>query len=186
MHVGFLPLLVLTMQVAGQPADYSSAPPEVLYALPLGELRVVVDGRLEEPVWERADVATGFVQHQPTPGAPASRATEAWVAFDDSHLYVAMRLHDHPDSVAAHLTRRDEWGSADWAQVLIDSRHDRRTEYQFGVSPSGGRVRHPSAQRLRVRQGMGRRMGSRRDRRLFRLVGRDADPPVPASVRHRG
>lgn len=135
-----VPVLAASLQLAAGPAISGGAARPVLRAAYLGTEVIVVDGRLAEPVWRRAEMAAGFRQQQPDPGAPARRETEAWVAYDQSNLYVAMRLHDDPDSIAARLARRDAWGTADWAQVLIDSHHDRRTAFQFSVSPSGGRV----------------------------------------------
>ena len=101
---------------------------------------VVVDGRIDEAAWTLADRATGFVQQRPTPGAPASERTEVRVLFDAQAIYVSMRLFDaHPDSLLAPLARRDYEGYGDWAHVIIDSYHDRRTAFHFAVNPAGTR-----------------------------------------------
>ncbi len=64
--------------------------------------------------------------------------TEARVAFDATAIYVAVRAFDSdPDRIVGFLTRRDAESSSDWVHVLIDSYHDRRTAYQFGVNPVG-------------------------------------------------
>ncbi len=99
---------------------------------------IVVDGRLDESAWASAELATNFVQIRPTPGAHATQRTEARVVFDAQALYVSMRLYDdHPDSLLAPLARRDYEGYGDWAHVLIDSYHDRRTAFHFAVNPAG-------------------------------------------------
>ena len=101
---------------------------------------ILIDGRLNDPVWRTADVATGFVQQRPSPGGAATQRTEARVVFDDRALYVSMRLFDTaPDSLIAPLGRRDYDGFADWAHVLVDSYFDRRTAFHFAVTPSGTR-----------------------------------------------
>jgi hypothetical protein len=42
--------------------------------------------------------------------------------------------------VAAQLTRRDASGTfTDWAHVMIDSYHDRRTAFRFSVTPRGAK-----------------------------------------------
>jgi hypothetical protein len=99
----------------------------------------VLDGRLDDPVWRDAAVATGFVQRAPRPGAPATERTEARVAWDDQAIYVAIRAWDSaPDSIASQLARRDATGIfSDWVEVLIDSYHDRRSGYRFSVNPHG-------------------------------------------------
>jgi hypothetical protein len=96
-------------------------------------------GRLDHPAWVGAPVATGFVQMRPDPGAPASQRTEVRVLYDDEAVYVGMRLYDdQPDGIAAQLARRDATGiHSDWAHVLIDSYHDRRTAFRFTVNPLG-------------------------------------------------
>ncbi len=106
--------------------------------LPPGE-SPVIDGRLDDPVWERAEVATGFIQVMPDPGVPETERTEARVLYDDQAIYIGMRMYDsRPDSIAAQLGRRDmARGYNDWVHVLIDSYHDRRTGFRFGVNPLG-------------------------------------------------
>lgn len=137
-----LPALLLILAVAPPLAHAQQAgangPTRVLRAVPVsGE--VLIDGRLDEPAWQRAPVAAGFVQQRPTPGAPASEATEVRVLFDSHSLYVGMRMFDSaPDSIAAQLGRRDAADlHADWAHVLIDSYLDRRTAFRFAVNPAG-------------------------------------------------
>ena len=45
--------------------------------------RFGLDGRLDEPFWERARAATGFEQRQPDPGSAATERTEVRILFDD-------------------------------------------------------------------------------------------------------
>jgi hypothetical protein len=44
---------------------------------------VTVDGRLTEPVWQRAEWEHQFQQRDPVEGAPAAESTEVAFAFDD-------------------------------------------------------------------------------------------------------
>ena len=97
-----------------------------------------LDGVLDDAAWQAAEPATDFVQMRPVPGAPSTRPTEARVVYDASAIYVGMRMYDHPDSVVSQLARRDASGVyTDWAHVLIDSYHDRRTAFRFSVTPRG-------------------------------------------------
>ena len=97
-----------------------------------------VDGSLEDAAWGMAEPITGFVQRDPREGAAPTLRTEARVAFDASALYVAVRAFDpEPDRIVGYLTRRDAGSSSDWIHVIVDSYHDRRTAYQFGVNPAG-------------------------------------------------
>jgi hypothetical protein len=111
----------------------------LLSGVRIDEAPPVIDGRLDEAVWARAEPATAFVQMRPGPGEPATERTEARVLYDDDALFVGMRMHDaEPDAIAAQLARRDAANiNSDWAHVLIDSYHDRRTGFRFSVNPRG-------------------------------------------------
>ena len=98
---------------------------------------IKIDGYINESIWQHAG-ETGFTQRQPDEGAPASQKTEAWVAYDDNALYVAVKLYDsHPDSVISRLARRDQDSESDEVGIGIDAAHDRRTAEYFIVNPAG-------------------------------------------------
>jgi hypothetical protein len=97
----------------------------------------VLDGRLDDPVWASAPVATDFTQNYPHGGSPATRRTEARVVFVGDAIYVGMRAFDDPDSIVAPLARRDAMINSDMMDVLIDSFHDRRSAFHFEVNPAG-------------------------------------------------
>lgn len=101
-----------------------------------------LDGRLDDPAWRLATPATDFLQFDPAPGQPASERTEARVVISGDALYVGMRLFDaNADSIRSQFLRRDDGGpSADWAAVILDSYHDRRTAYRFAATPRGTRT----------------------------------------------
>ena len=99
---------------------------------------VSIDGRLDDPGWKHAPVNGGFVQRFPHEGRPPDHATEFQVLYDDQAIYVAVRAFDpDPAEVRGLLTRRDVQSSSDWILVGLDSYHDRRTAFVFGVNPAG-------------------------------------------------
>ena len=105
---------------------------------------LTVDGALDEAVYKTVPSFGGFIQTEPTAGAPATERTEAWVFFDDTNLYIAARLWDSaPESEwVVNEMRRD---SANLSQnegvgILLDTFYDRRNGLFFTVSPIGGRV----------------------------------------------
>lgn len=120
----------------GQPASGTDSHTVMAVRLTEG---IVVDGVLDEPAWNAAEVASGFVQRAPVPGAAASERTEARVLYDDRAVYVAMRMYDRdPAGPSAPLGRRDMPGvHSDWALVMLDSYRDGRTAFVFGVNPRG-------------------------------------------------
>ena len=115
-----------------------SAAPLVLDARArTGEIRI--DGTLDEPAWQDAHVATGFVQAEPEETAPATHDTEVRLLIDEDAIYVSARMWDaHPDSIGSQLVRRDEQGAHyDWFGFSLDPNHDLRTGYNFRVSAAG-------------------------------------------------
>ncbi len=100
-------------------------------------MAVHIDGRLEEEIWNRAEVAGDFVQREPVPDAPAAQRTEVRVLVDEGSLYVGARLFDtSPDSIARQLGRRDPDNVfSDFFHVAIDSYLDRRTAFRFSITP---------------------------------------------------
>jgi hypothetical protein len=98
----------------------------------------VLDGRLDEPVWNEVDWSGDFVQRDPNDGAAPAAQTRFKVLYDDEALYFAFRAFDDPKLVTSMLARRD-WFPGDWVEVNIDSRGDKRTAYSFTYSLSGTR-----------------------------------------------
>lgn len=99
---------------------------------------IVVDGDLNEPIWQSAEAATAFKQEDPDQGAPTRQKTEVRLAFDDDALYVGARMFDtRPDSIVAELVRRDGSAASDVFFVFLDPFHDKRTGYYFGMTAAG-------------------------------------------------
>ena len=99
---------------------------------------VVVDGRIDEPAWAAATPFGDFWQRGPLEGQPPTHPTEVRVLYDDTSIYVAVRATDsEPGRLSRELTRYDEWTTADWIVVGLDTYHDRRTAFQFAVNAGG-------------------------------------------------
>ncbi|HET7224608.1 MAG TPA: DUF5916 domain-containing protein [Candidatus Eisenbacteria bacterium] len=99
---------------------------------------VVIDGRPDDAVWHTAPVIADFVQFSPVEGGPARFRTEAQVAFDDHNFYCFIRAYDpEPAKISTVLARRDVRPPTDQLKIVIDAFHDRRTGFEFAVSPGG-------------------------------------------------
>ncbi len=102
-----------------------------------------IDGRLDEPAWSQAPVATGFTQEWPERGVPARQRTEVRVLYNDRFLFVGARLHHDPkldgggSQVVRRLHRRDQDSQSDWFGVAIDSIHNHRSALVFEVNAAG-------------------------------------------------
>ena len=98
----------------------------------------LIDGLLDDPVWQQAQPRSGFVQLEPTRGAPATDDTEFRIAYDVHNIYFAFRCYDvEPDKIVNRMTRRGDVYSSDVISFFIDPHHDHRTGYKFATNPGG-------------------------------------------------
>ncbi len=111
-------------------AVYTSTPPKI-------------DGRLDDPVWKTAPVATDFVENAPNPGVPASQKSRVHVLYTTQGIYIGARLYDTaPDSILKQLSVRDEQGNvnADMFSVSIDGMYTQQTDFSFTVTAAGVQI----------------------------------------------
>jgi hypothetical protein len=103
----------------------------------------VIDGRLIEEGWSRAEAASAFTQRDPDEGRPATERTEVKILYDNDALYIAARLFDsQPELIGRRLSSRDGGKDgnrdadpdADRIIIYLDSMYDRLTGAAFGVS----------------------------------------------------
>lgn len=129
---------------AVEPTQTAAGPPiKQLRVVRVSQGAIHLDGELEERAWQNAGFISDFQIQGSDRGYPASEPTEVSVLFDDDALYIGARMvsHDHTRS-RAFLSRRDNPGTAERLLVSIDTYHDRRTAYTFGVTAGGVRVDH--------------------------------------------
>ena len=99
---------------------------------------IVLDGKLNEEIWQQAPAVVDFLQRDPDEGREPSQRTEARIAYDEGALYVAVHAFDSDaDKIVGILTRRDQRSPSDWIRIVVDSYFDRRSAYEFGVNPVG-------------------------------------------------
>jgi hypothetical protein len=83
-------LLGLMMLVSGMDDDvtnYNTARLDRKVTIVQITEKIEIDGRLGEPAWSNAPLATDFVQNEPRPGEPASEQTEVRILYDNEHLF---------------------------------------------------------------------------------------------------
>ncbi|HEX9293808.1 MAG TPA: DUF5916 domain-containing protein [Gemmatimonadales bacterium] len=118
-------------------ADSAAAAPRSVRAVHASQ-QPVLDGRDDDAVWRDAAPITQFQEWRPSEGGAPKLPTEAKIAYDAANLYVFVRCFDpHPDSIITVLARRDYFTPSDMVWLFLDSYHDRRTGFEFGVNPSG-------------------------------------------------
>jgi len=109
---------------------------------PLKPLRTdkppVIDGKLDDPIWQMAQPITGFRTYAPDYGKAMSESTQAFVAYDSENLYFAFRCYDRePNKIKAAVTSRDNTRPDDWVCINLDSFNDQQALYGFYMNPMG-------------------------------------------------
>lgn len=101
---------------------------------------VSIDGKMDEPVWKNAPVASQFIMLEPDNGAPESndRKTEVKILYDDNAIYIGAVLYDNePFKIEKEITQRDRFGTADHFGIFINGFNDGQQDFRFFVSASG-------------------------------------------------
>src|SRR6266704_1436049 len=108
---------------------------------------LVLDGRLDEPVWRDAPVLK-LTQQSPKPGEPTPYETEVRVVVTRDRIYFGFQCKDpDPGHISIHTMRRDETmgrgggtKTDDTVSVILDTYGDRRTGYFFQINAAGTRT----------------------------------------------
>lgn len=102
-----------------------------------GKKSPIIDGNLNDPIWQEGSWYGNFVQHEPFNGRKPSQKTAFKIAYDDNYLYLALKMYDtEPDKIVARVSRRDNI-DGDKINIAIDSYYDKRTAFVFGVNAAG-------------------------------------------------
>jgi hypothetical protein len=81
---------------------------------------------------------TEFRQRSPKDLDPATEKTTAYVAYDESALYAALVCETRdPSKIRAHLEKREDIFSDDFAGIFIDTFRDKQRAYEFLANPIG-------------------------------------------------
>ena len=101
----------------------------------------VIDGKLDDPIWQQAELITDFHQTRPGNGTAPSERTEVYVLYDDDALYIAARMYDSdPDQIAAPVIRHGQgMPSDDRLVVILDPFNSRRAGYRFETNLNAAR-----------------------------------------------
>ena len=130
-------LTLLLLLVQPDSLVYSGRDRRLDVPIPRVEADVAIDGTLDESVWIRAAVLTGFSQYAPNDGVSASDSTQVLVWYSASAIYFGIRafeLHGRPTMT---LANRDQIFGDDNVQILLGTFHDGKKALMFAVNPVG-------------------------------------------------
>ena len=99
-----------------------------------------IDGKLDEPAWKTAPVATNFVELRPVTfrKEDSVNRTEIFILYNNQGIYIGGYCHEkNKDSVATELVGRDNFGNNDFIGVVFDTYYDKINASEFFVTPLG-------------------------------------------------
>ena len=135
-------VLVSAPAIAQQEAVESITVPAKSFRAVRVEAAPIVDGVLDDEVWQQAEVVTDFHQTRPGDQTPTSEPTELYVIYTEDALYVGARMYDSEPGLIAAPTIRHGQGLPfdDRLVIILDPFNQGRAGYRFETNLNG--VRH--------------------------------------------
>jgi hypothetical protein len=130
---------VLLLFAAEAVATYSANGERKSFEIRRTDSPPIIDGVLDDAVWEDAAFVDDFHQTAPTNGAAPTERTIVSVTYDDEFLYIAANLQDsEPAAIQAkQLIQGKMFYSDDRFWVTLDSFNNKRNDYFFQVNANG-------------------------------------------------
>jgi hypothetical protein len=132
-----LPVLIAFQLAAERPEVFHALKGQTVARAPRVDTTITIDGRLDEPVWRRAAVLTGFSEYTPVDQRPAPDSTEVLVWYSPTALYFGIRAFEPHGIVRATLADRDNISNDDNVEIHLDTFREGRKALVFIVNPLG-------------------------------------------------
>lgn len=98
----------------------------------------IIDGVLDEPLWETAENVSGFQQYFPSDSIPAKYPTIIKMLIDDTTLYVSIIAESIGNKWVTPSLKRDYRAStSDGITLMFDTFNDGTNAFLFGINPFG-------------------------------------------------
>ena len=97
----------------------------------------VIDGKLDDAVWQNAVVLKDFYQIDPGDNVAPSKPTEVLLGYDAKTLYIAFKAFDEPDKIRATVAKRDSIFQDDYVGFFLDTFNDKRKAFEMFFNPFG-------------------------------------------------
>ncbi|HLE63383.1 MAG TPA: sugar-binding protein, partial [Pyrinomonadaceae bacterium] len=105
--------------------------------LPKFDKPPVIDGKLDDSIWQNAAVLKDFYQIQPGDNTPPSKETEIRIGYDPKFLYIAFVCYDEPGKVRTTVAKRDNIFNDDYVGFFLDTFNDKRKAFEVFFNPLG-------------------------------------------------
>jgi hypothetical protein len=100
--------------------------------------KIVVDGKLSEQCWQKAEYVSNFTQLKPIPGKASKKQTRVSMVHSEDAIYFAAICYDHGDSISRVLSLRDDLNAnLDVFGIFLDTYNDDQNGFYFGITSRG-------------------------------------------------
>ena len=132
----YLSLAIIVLLPMGI-AFAQNAPVESQLFISSAEDPITLDGILNEPAWELADIATDFYQNFPADDKAATSQVEVRTTFDANFMYFGIICYDATPGpyIVASLKRDFSWRQTENISIYLDPFNDRTNGFNFSLSP---------------------------------------------------
>ena len=135
--------LLLTVSIIIFSGSLYSQPQEIVSksidAIPINSKEIVLDGKLDEPLWNNINGIKDFLMQEPIEGGKPTENTIIKIAYDENYLYIGAIFYDsEPDEIKAFKMRKDApLNTDDRFMWILDTYLDGRNAYFFEINPRG-------------------------------------------------
>ncbi|MBK8556110.1 MAG: carbohydrate binding family 9 domain-containing protein [Lewinellaceae bacterium] len=134
-----LPIFVITfgtVNAQGGAAAPATAASEYQLHIRKSADEIQINGILDEPCWQTADVLSQFHYQFPVDTGLSAFQTEIRMTFNDRFLYIAAICHQPKETITFQSLKRDfANGTSDVLNILFDPFKDGLNGVSFGVNP---------------------------------------------------
>ncbi len=130
---------VCTLALLSAYATSAAAQERKSITIPRSDVAPVLDGVLDEAVWQTAVVVDELTSYSPSPGQKPTNPSRYYLYYDDKALYIGAELTDsEPDKILRRqLLQNQAVTDDDNVQIMLDPYDTRRGGYLFYVNPNG-------------------------------------------------
>ncbi|MFD1292485.1 DUF5916 domain-containing protein [Lutibacter holmesii] len=126
-------LLLLTFILISFSNVYSQKKISVKY---VASNEFVIDGVLDEAMWDTAIVSSEFTEYFPTDSKLVEYQTEIRMLYNDAFLYIGIKAHSPGMDYQTPSYERDfSISGADVINLMFDTFSDRTNAFLFGINP---------------------------------------------------
>jgi hypothetical protein len=98
---------------------------------------IKIDGKLDDPAWRNAALASNFSEYNPNDMVKPPVKTDVLAAYDDANFYLGFIAYDNPAQLRVSMRQRDEAWQDDDVGIILDTYGDGSWAYEIFCNPIG-------------------------------------------------